>query len=211
MKILIVDDHAIVRAGIVAVLRQCEPDTSVLEAGDGSQAFAIAHEHPDLDAVLLDLKLPNVDGRSVLEGFARRHPALPVLILSSSEDPSDIRASLAHGALGYVPKSASSKTLISALHLVLQGEIYVPPQALGANGSLTAAPAHLSTTDKLTDRQLEVLKLIERGFSNKMIARELGLSDKTVKVHVTSILKTLNVTSRTQAAIHVRAKPDPAS
>jgi two-component system, NarL family, nitrate/nitrite response regulator NarL len=207
MKILIVDDHGVVREGLAALLRQSSDDISVLQAKDGAEALDIAQTHQDLDAVLLDLSMAGLSGMPALVEFGKRHPVLPVIVLSSSEDPEDVRRALASGALGYVPKSASPKTLLSALQLVLQGNVYVPPLMLdeagsGANKAKTERSPGASP--RLTERQIDVLKLLGGGLSNKEIALELGLSEKTVKVHVTGIFKALNVVNRMQAASAAR-------
>lgn len=201
MKLLIVDDHAIVRAGLAAMLRQVSPDTEVLQASDGAEGLLVAEAHLDLDAVFLDLEMPGVDGMSAVPEFGRRRPELPVIVLSSSEDPQDVRRALGLGALGYVPKSAPPQTLLSALRLVLSGDIYVPPLML--NAAATAGTVVAQDTGRrtsLTERQLEVLRLLSDGLANKEIGRALGLSDKTVKAHITTIFKTLDVVNRTQAA-----------
>ena len=125
MKFLIVDDHAVVRAGLAALLGQIEPGTSVLQAGDGAEGLALAAEHADLVAVFLDLNLPGLSGVEAIAALQARLPGLPVIVLSSSEDPEDVRRSLAAGALGYVPKSARPQTLASALRLVLAGDVYM--------------------------------------------------------------------------------------
>jgi DNA-binding NarL/FixJ family response regulator len=207
MKILVVDDHGVVREGLAALLRQSSEDMSVLLAKDGGEALDLAQAHADLDAVLLDLSMDGLAGMPALVEFGKLHPQLPVIVLSSSEDPIDVRKALASGALGYVPKSASPKTLLSALQLVLQGNVYVPPLILEDTG-LTSHRAKdepaPSTRLYLTDRQLDVLKLLATGISNKEIALALGLSEKTVKVHVTGIFKALNVVNRTQAASAAR-------
>lgn len=204
MKFLIVDDHSILRAGIGVLLKQEDPDTVIIEASDGEQALALAEAQPDLDAVLLDLQMPGAGGQSALTEFGRRFPALPVLILTSTEDPEEVRKALNSGALGYVPKSASSATLIGALKLVLQGDVYVPPLMLGEHSRPVPVEPTTETLLKLTQRQTDVLRLVQRGISNKLIARELGLAEKTVKVHVTSILRALNVTNRTEAITAVQ-------
>ena len=206
MKLLIVDDHAIVREGLAAMLRRAGPATDVLQASDGAEGLRIAEEHLDLDAVFLDLQMPGLGGMSAVPEFGRRRPDLPVIVLSSSEDPQDVRRALALGALGYVPKSAPPTTLLSALQLVLTGNIYVPPLMLDAIG-LTKRPwmsEERGRADLLTERQVEVLRQLSAGLSNKEIARELGLSDKTVKAHITSIFKALDVVNRTQAASAAR-------
>lgn len=207
MKILLADDHGVVREGLAALLRQSSEDTSVLLAKDGLEALELAQEHQDIDAVLLDLSMVGMSGMVALVEFGKSHPVLPVIVLSSSEDPEDVRRALAAGALGYVPKSASPKTLLSALQLVLQGNVYVPPLILDGAGS---AANNVKTnhghggSPRLTDRQIDVLKLLGGGLSNKEIALELGLSEKTVKVHVTGIFKALNVVNRMQAASAAR-------
>ncbi len=203
MKLLVVDDHPIVREGLAAFLEQLGPDTAVLQAADASQALALVADHADLDIVILDLALPGLDGLSAIAEFARARPELPVIVLSGSEDAQQARAALARGALGYVPKSASRHTLLSAIRLVLSGEIYVPPLVLGYSEApkLPARPDRTNSDQpRLTDRQIDVLRRLSEGQPNKMIARDLDLSEKTVKAHVTAIFRALNVVNRTQAA-----------
>jgi two-component system nitrate/nitrite response regulator NarL len=207
MKFLIVDDHAVLRTGLTALLRQARPLDVVLEACDGKQGLETARLHPDLDAIFLDLEMPGMHGMPAIEEFGRQHPNLPVIVLSSSEDPGDVRRALAAGALGYIPKSTSAKNLLSALQLVLQGCVYVPPLVLNSTAlPLKGQASKASAADRqLTDRQIEVLRLIERGMSNKEIGLALNLSEKTVKVHVTGIFRALNVVTRTQAASEARS------
>jgi two-component system, NarL family, nitrate/nitrite response regulator NarL len=203
MRLLVVDDHPIVREGLAAFLEQLGPDTSVLQAGDASRALALAAEHSDLDVVILDLALPGLNGMSAIAEFGRARPELPVIVLSASEDARQAREALAQGALGYVPKSASRQTLVSAIRLVMNGEVYVPPLVLGESpASAPAASGARANNGRvlLTDRQIEVLKRLSAGQSNKTIARDLDLSEKTVKAHVTAIFRVLNVVNRTQAA-----------
>jgi two-component system, NarL family, nitrate/nitrite response regulator NarL len=203
MKLLVVDDHPIVRDGLAALLGRLGPDTVVLQVGDAARALAMAVEHADLDIVILDIAMPGMDGLRALSEFGRVRPELPVIVISASEDARDVREALAKGALGYVPKSASQHTLLSAIRLVLDGDLYVPPLILGEiplspapNPRGAAAPAG----SVLTRRQIDVLKQLSQGKSNKSIALELGLSEKTMKAHVTAIFKALNVINRTQAA-----------
>jgi DNA-binding NarL/FixJ family response regulator len=202
MKLLVVDDHPVLREGLVALLRQLGPDAVVLEAGDAQTALRLVDEQRDLDVVILDLVMPGMNGLSALPEFGRSRPDLPVIVLSSSEEPRDARKALAQGALGYVPKSASQHTLILAIKLVLQGEIYVPPLILNEVGARArSTPMRDGDTDAiLTPRQIEVLRRLSEGQPNKTIASELNLSEKTVKAHVTAIFKALNVVNRTQAA-----------
>jgi len=203
MKILIVDDHPIYRKGLVTLLDQMEPDGALLQANDAAEALVLIAEHDDLDVVILDLLIPGMDGLRAIAKFGRIRPELPVIILSSSENPADVRSALANGALGYVPKSAAEHTLLSAISVVLNGDVYVPPFVIVENASTQQRA--LRTADRsdrpvLTDRQIEVLQRISEGQLNKVIAAELGLSEKTVKSHITAIFKALNVMNRSQAA-----------
>ncbi|WP_072368968.1 response regulator transcription factor [Hyphomicrobium sp. NDB2Meth4] len=202
MKLLVVDDHPVLREGLVALLRQLGPDAVVLEAGDAQAALRLVEEQQDLDVVILDLVMPGMNGLSALPEFGRSRPDLPVIVLSSSEEPRDARNALAQGALGYVPKSASQHTLISAIKLVLQGEIYVPPLVLSEMGARAGSTPSRGQDggSNLTPRQIEVLRRLSEGQPNKIIAHELNLSEKTVKAHITAIFKALNVVNRTQAA-----------
>lgn len=199
MKLLVVDDHPVVLEGVAALLRGSALAPEVLVAGDVAAALALADAHGDLDAALLDLMMPGGGGADALRTLAGRHPSLPIVILSSSEDPADVRRALANGALGYVPKSATPATLLAALALVLSGEIYVPP-LLARNPETSGARDAV-----LTGRQAEVLECLAADLSNKQIAHRLSLSEKTVKAHVTAILRSLGVTSRREAARSVRA------
>ena len=202
MKLLIVDDHPTMRAGLAALFAQSETGTVVLEAGSGAEGLELAQAHPELDAVFVDLMMPGMDGMAAVQEFVRRHPQLPVIVLSSSEDAGDVRRALGYGALGYIPKSASAQTILSAFRLVMSGNVYVPPLLLqGAPAAAgEAAPFRGSGgMSRLTERQMEVLKLVCEGLSNKEICRRLGLSDSTVKAHVSAIFKSLDVVNRMQA------------
>lgn len=197
MKMLVVDDHAILRQGLAALLLDSGTASEVLHAADQAQGLAMLAAHGDLEAVLLDLRLPDSDGLGAITAFARASPTVPIIIVSASEEAGDVRRALELGALGYVPKSASPETLLSAVRLVLSGEIYVPPLMLSAAAAAGAAVAPL---EPLTPRQHEVLAALARGLSNKEIGQTFGLSEKTVKVHVGAIFRALGVTNRTQAA-----------
>jgi two-component system nitrate/nitrite response regulator NarL len=204
MKLLIVDDHAVLREGLAALLQQIGPDTTVVQARDAREAIALLGDHPDLDVVVLDLMMPGMQGLDALSEFARTRPDLPVIVLSSSEDPSDVRKALAAGALGYVPKSAGQRVLLSAIQLVLNGDLYIPPLVLEAKRESAESLGYRASSrpeQALTARQVEILKFLSEGAPNKSIAKVLGLSEKTVKAHVTAIFKTLNVENRTQAAV----------
>ena len=202
MKILIVDDHPILREGMCALLQQDGTDTVVLQAGSAAEALELINEHADLDVIVLDLMLPGMGGLQALTEFARIRPELPVIMVSSSEDPRDAHSAFAQGALGYVPKSSSRYVLLSAIKLVLNGDLYVPKLFVerGSEPGATTSTPQGEFSLSLTERQIEVLRLISDGWPNKTIATELGLSEKTVKAHITAIFRALRVVNRTQAA-----------
>ncbi len=204
MKFLIVDDHPILREGLASLLQQASDGNQVVLASDSANGLRLAALHPDLDLVLLDLAMPGMDGMRAIAEFGRQRPALPVVVLSSSEDPADVRDALSAGALGYVPKSAPAQTILAALNLVLAGEVYVPPLLLNRARHAVLATTAGEGPARLTERQIEVLRLLSAGGSNKEIGLKLGLSEKTVKAHVTAIFRSLHVVNRTQAASAAR-------
>jgi two-component system, NarL family, nitrate/nitrite response regulator NarL len=126
MKILVVDDHLVMLEGLSALLRQEGPQTVIVQASSAAEALAAVEQHADLDIVVLDLLMPGTSGLSTISEIGRARPELPVIVLSSFEDPRDVRNALSQGALGYVPKSASQTTLLSAIRLVMSGELYIP-------------------------------------------------------------------------------------
>jgi DNA-binding NarL/FixJ family response regulator len=205
MKILVVDDHALIRTALRDVLGQLDRGLTMLEASDCRSAFDLIEGEPDLDLVLLDLNLPGMHGLAALEELRTRHPALPVVVLSSANDRASVMQALDLGAMGYIPKLSSNEVLVSALRLVLSGGIYIPPEILARSGHLLTtergAPPRVPHDLGLSEREARVLRLLLEGKSNKLICRELDLAESTVKNHVTQILKALNVTSRTQAVI----------
>lgn len=197
--LLVIDDHPVVREGLVAVLRQLPGCVGVLEAADGEQGLALMAAHPEVSAVLVDLRMAGLAGLPTLARLRALNPALPVTVVSASEDPADVRRAMAAGASGYVPKSAGRGTLLAAVQLVLAGERYVPPLLLDDSGP---APAALQG---LTPRQLEVLSQLCQGHANREIGVVLNMHEKTVKAHVGAIFKALGVVSRSQAVEAARA------
>jgi DNA-binding NarL/FixJ family response regulator len=201
LKILVVDDHALVRAGLSQVLQGLDPTetTQVLEAPDCTSAFALAQSHPDLDLVLLDYHLPDMNGLAALAIFGDKHPELPVVILSGSANPSIAQRVLAQGAAGFITKSGLSEELLYALRQVLLGEVYLQPDFSAQHR--TALHTAEVKAPVFTPRQQEVLQLLMAGHSNRDISESLSLSDETVKNHVSSILRGFGVKTRTQAAL----------
>jgi DNA-binding NarL/FixJ family response regulator len=207
MKVLLIDDHALIREALRGVVRELTGEAEILDAPDARQAIARLAEHPDLDMVLLDLGLPDRSGFELLAELRERHPSVSIVVLSASQGRDDIEKALERGALGFIPKSASREVMVGALKLVLSGGIYVPPEILAPRQAVAVpaparSPAPPSAAELgLTARQMEVLKLMMQGKSNKAICRALDLAEPTVKNHVTAILKALKATNRTEAVI----------
>jgi DNA-binding NarL/FixJ family response regulator len=211
VKILIADDHPLLREALQHVLRELDSEVAVIEAGDGSAVRRLVAEHPDLDLALLDICLPGVRELELFDDLRRDYPTLPLVALSAVDDPGTVKAVLAGGALGFIPKSSSRQIMVNALRLVLAGGRYLPPELIAdewapASGRAvsTATRGAVSAQDLgLTDRQRQVLALLAQGKSNKQICRELGLAEATVKIHVAAVLKALKVSSRTQAVVRI--------
>jgi DNA-binding NarL/FixJ family response regulator len=207
LKILLVDDHHLIRDGMRPVLERLatgEP-VEVFEAETFEAAVETASRHDDLDLVLLDLRLPGVTHFEALEGLRERFPALPIVLMSGDDEPDLVRGALERGALGYIPKSSNSEVLLNAIRLVLSGGTYLPPEAIGRQ-SRGAAPAASSAEDiaarlAITPRQADVLALLLAGKSNKLISRELNLAESTVKNHIAAVFRALDVTTRVQAVL----------
>ena len=213
MKILVVDDHVLIREALRGVLRELKGETTlILEAPKSSEALRQLEQHGDVDLVLLDLNLPDRDGLDLLQELGARWPTVPVVVLSAFHDRDKVSKALDLGAVGFIPKSARREVMCSAFNLVFAGGIYVPPEMLALRvPSDTAATSPVSdlraraTALGLTERQVEVLALMMQGKSNKAICRALGLAESTVKIHVSAILRELNVSNRTEAVVAVRA------
>jgi DNA-binding NarL/FixJ family response regulator len=213
MKILVVDDHVLIREALRGVLKELRDDIIVLEAADSRQALAIVAEESDLGLILLDLNLPDRDGFAVLSELRERHPAISVVVLSAQQDRVSVVKALDLGALGFIPKSGQRDVMLGALRLVFAGGIYIPPEILAREAPPPPSPtlsrlgadsAQVTPADLgLTGRQLDVLALLMQGKSNKAICRILNLAEPTVKNHVTAVLKALKVTNRTEAVIAV--------
>lgn len=205
MRILVADDHALVREGLVHTLRELDPAAEIVEADSASAVHAALAGGPGFDLALLDLFMPGVEGFDLFAAVCDRFPELPVVVLSASEEPAHVRKAIDCGASGYVPKSSGRDVMLSALRLVLAGGLYLPPATLAGGDDAAAVPAPAQQLlGSLTPRQREVLRLLGAGLSNKEIARRLGLSENTVKIHVTAILRSLQVSNRTAAVVLAR-------
>jgi DNA-binding NarL/FixJ family response regulator len=208
LKLLVVDDHPLMREAVQGVVTRLEPGAIVFAVADSERGFAIADAEPDLDLVLLDLNIPGLAGIPALKAWRRRYPEVPVVVLSSADDRPTVLAAIAAGAAGFIPKSSPNAVLLNALRLVLAGGKYLPPEALAPVSGPGARAARVGTeralsleTLGLTDRQAQVLKLLAAGKSNKLICRELDLAERTVKAHISAVFRALGVTTRTQAAV----------
>jgi len=190
IKILLVDDHTLIRDALRSVLRELVEDAIVLEAPDCRQAMQLIEQHPDLHLILLDVA-PNTDGFSALAEVRERYPAISIVVLSGQQDRASAVRALDLGAHGFIPKSLPREVMRSALQLVLAGGIYIPPETL-THRSRHTSPADLG----LTPWQLDVLKLMMQGKSNEEICRELGLSESTVLNLIAAILKVLKKVGR---------------
>jgi DNA-binding NarL/FixJ family response regulator len=206
MKILVVDDHVLIREALRGVLKELREDAMILEAAAYRDAVRLLEQNGDIALILLDLSLPDRDGFAVLADVRERYPSIAVVVLSGFHGRDNVLKALDLGATGFIPKSATRDIMLAALRLVLSGGIYVPPEALAGRQALSngavAETRHASPTDVgLTRRQLDVLALMMQGKSNKAICRILDMAEPTVKNHVTAILKALEVENRTEAVI----------
>ncbi len=218
MKILIADDHRLVIEAVKAKLSELGTDIEFVLAMSVDELLAGASD--DVDLAMIDLNMPGAEGQAHIDEIRRRHPAVPVIVLSGYEDPAVMRSALERGVLGFIPKAYSPEVMLSAVRLVLAGGVYVPPMMLaslppGVVAGLphvgSAAPAtsgggassqtleHLRNV--LTERQVEVLQLLSQGKPNKLIGRALGISEGTVKIHLAAIFRALNVRNRTEAVV----------
>lgn len=207
MKTLLADDHPLMREGVRQVLSQLDPGAEIIDAHDYPSLFSQTALHPDLDLALVDLNMPGFVGVQGITRFRSRFPDIPLVVLSASESPHDIRSTLDAGALGYIPKAASSTEMLAALRRVLAGDIYVPACPSGDHAGLHAvAPADFEALQQcgLTARQLEVARLLAQGCANKAIAGMLEMSEGTVKVHIAAIFRAFNVTNRTEAVLAIQ-------
>jgi len=205
IRVVVVDDHAIVRDGIRQLLKSFEGIDVVATAGNGSEALdAVAREKPDV--VLMDLSMPEVDGVEAARRISAEFPEVHVVVLTTFSDQRRIMDALNAGASGYLLKDASPDEVIAAVRTVMRGEAPLDPRAARA---LLDARNAARPRRELSARELEVLALVATGLANKQIARHMGIAERTVKAHLTSVFQQLGVTDRTQAALWARSNlPD---
>ena len=210
LRLLVVDDHPLFRVGLWHLLNQLADNIEIVEASNVDQAKSQLVDGTDFDIVLVDLLMPGMEGFENLKEICQMVAQTPVVVVSVKERAEDVRGAIDAGAMGYIPKSSSPQVLVQALKLVLSGGVYLPPHLLGVTHAVSdawtearepAEPAFSGPLGRLTPRQRQVLSLLAEGKSNKEIASELGLAAGTVKIHVSSIFKALNVNNRTLAVI----------
>ena len=200
IRVLLVDDHAVVREGLRAFLELQEGIEVAGEAADG-QAGVAAAERLRPDVVLMDLVMPRLDGVGAMRELRSRLPDVKVIVLTSFADDEMLLPAVQAGAAGYLLKNAQPQELARAVRAAHAGEAVVDPHIAARLLDSIAQPAGEPPADQLTPREQEVLELIARGLSNKRIARELGIAEKTVKTHAGHVFAKLGVTDRTQAAL----------
>lgn len=208
-RVLIADDHPLYRDALRTVVPQACPAADICEACSQSEVLEQVVSDSSFDLIVLDLNLPGAVGYSCLKQVRRAAGLTPIIVVSAANEPATMGEALMAGATAYVPKSASRQVLIDAIRIIMEGGTYMPAMAMAALRSAQTPPppadaAH--THDDLTSRQQLVLKLLAEGLSNKRIARDLDISEVTVKAHVSAILKKLGVSNRVQAAIEARRR-----
>ena len=197
MKILLVDDHILFREGLCYVLEKLTNNTAIVEANNVDQAIRQLKEHNDIDLILLDLNMPGDNGFILLDHCRNAYSSIASVVLSASKNPNDIQHALKAGAMGFIPKDSTSEVMLTALRMVMAGELYIPPLI---NDTKVFMP--------LTPRQKQVMVMIGQGLSNKGIALKLGITEATIKMHITEIFKRLGVQNRTEAALAVQNLSD---
>ena len=219
MRILIADDHRLIVEGVKLKLGELGPGTEFVVAMDKTELREAIHspEAAALSLALIDLAMPGVQGNEHLTEMIEQLPHVPLIVLSGSEDPALMKGLLAMGVQGFIPKAYSPDVMLSAVRLVLSGGVYVPPLLLQEHVDGAAPPAPAASTQPalldsledrlrklLTERQIDVLRLLSQGKPNKLIARDLGISEGTVKIHLAAIFRALNVRNRVEAVVASR-------
>jgi len=203
MRILFADDHPLFREGVKPVLAKLGPDVEIIEAKDYPSAFDAARDNRDIDLALMDLYMPGMAGLDGITRFRAAFPHIPIAVLSAADERDSIQRLLAKGALGYICKSSPSDVILSAIKLILAGGVYVPPSLLESGMEVENTPIVLEDgrQESLTPRQVDVLRELIKGLNNRQIAQNLKVTEGTVKIHLATIFRILNVSSRTEALL----------
>lgn len=208
MQVIVVDDHPLILDAMQQALTHLDPMVQVLTASRCRTALELATRHAEVELVLLDFNLPDLSGIPALRAWRQRFPALPIVVISGDEDRQTIVAVMSAGAAGFIPKSYSSELMLSALRMVLAGGRFVPPEILtgtqrqwGKSPSPAGSAVGHQAAIALSPRQRAVLTLMAQGMPNKVIARELDVSERTVKAHLTEVFRAFKVVNRSQAIL----------
>ncbi|MGD4798184.1 response regulator transcription factor [Xanthomonas citri pv. citri] len=199
--LLIADDHPLFREALRGAVQRVMPGVELFEADNVDALYSLADAQPDADLLLMDLNMPGAQGFSALVHMRSLHPQLPVVVVSAREEPTVMRRAIDHGAFGFIPKSADSDTIGRALATVLDGERWIPAEAQNLPPTESEEREVGQRLRDLTPQQFRVLQMLGAGRLNKQIAYDLGVSEATIKAHVTAILRKLGVTNRTQAVL----------
>lgn len=208
MRVLLVDDHHLFRQGLKFILEDLDETIQFTETGTCEQALEL-EPAGHIDLILLDFRLPGIEGLEALREIRKCFESAPVVVLSGEDNPRIIRETIDHGAAGFIPKSSTPEVLIAALRLILADGIYLPPHALheapASAKPVVSSEAPAPPGDQLSGRQREVLLRVVQGKPNKVVARELDISEGTVKAHLSAAFRVLGVRNRTEA-VYVAAR-----
>ena len=202
---IVADDHPLFRDALSHAIGKLAPEADIIEADSFESLQQVVDSNPDADLLLLDLNMPGVSGFSALAYIRKSHESLPTVVVSALDDANVIRRAIQHGASGFIPKSSSMQTIEAAVDSVLQGELWLP-EGISLDGEvLDDEEARVAASlSSLTPHQFRVLMMLGEGLLNKQIAYQLGVSEATIKAHVTAILRKMQVTNRTQAVLAVQ-------
>lgn len=202
---IVADDHPLFRDALIHAIGNCVEDAEIVEADSLDSLQSVVDANPDADLLFLDLNMPGVSGFSALAYIRNNHESLPTVIVSAMDDPAVIRRSIQHGASGFIPKSSPISELEDGIKAVLEGEVWVPDGVDLLDDRLDNAEAGIAASiSSLTPHQFRVLMMLGEGLLNKQIAYQLGVSEATIKAHVTAILRKMNVNNRTQAVLAIQ-------
>lgn len=209
IKVLMVDDHALFRDGMRYVLQQLADEVEVIDSGNFVDGMKQAANNPDIDLALLDLNMPGSEGVKSILAFHESNPGIPLVVVSGSDQREDIEKVMEYGAMGFISKLSSSKIMLAALRMVMDGGVYLPPQLLqqamvGLDQGGFDKRSVRSNKNWLTTRQMQTLQLLAEGLSNKEISEKLNLAEGTVKIHTAAVYQALRVNSRLEAVSAAR-------
>ena len=202
---IVADDHPLFREALIHAIGNCVDDANIIEADSLDTLQTVVEANPGADLLFLDLNMPGVSGFSALAYIRNNHESLPTVIVSAMDDPAVIRRSIQHGASGFIPKSSPIAVIEEGIRRVLDGEVWLPEGVDLQDDRLGSDEASIAAAlSSLTPHQFRVLMMLGEGLLNKQIAYQLGVSEATIKAHVTAILRKMNVNNRTQAVLAVQ-------